>query len=536
MANVETTTLTLPTGIAQSLLELLTAALSGPSLAVRPDSEPKTAREYVAAMKLGTQAEDFMEMPYEAAGYVNAITAADMDQMKAAGLDHLRIPANCAYRADVNGVIPEAFLLKLDAQIHLALTRFDRVIVDPLHHYWQWKGANSYAQYATDSAAVGKLTADQHAVRATAMWKQLATRYKDYSLRLSFDLFNEPNAPSPALSGIPAGLTAEQMNAWYASVIPVIRATGGNNALRMILLEPYGFTGMVLEMPKDAGNVGASAHCYAPLNYTHGVDPLTPATLSAFKASMVFYQKWAKANNVPMWIGEAGASANVSASTASNAVARPVAERAEFYAHIRNVALSLGIPVCYWGHNAAFPMIDAKTRQWLPGMLEAIKGTLPVRAYPEFIQLTGGRLKQEYFINGVSKGFTYDPATGTLSAPANITTTDQLVTVVFPDIPVANGQAWIVRADEFVGQWELGNAPYVYKPTTADQNRRMGIDDRALNMAGKAIYPGWKPAAPGGFENVYAGIASTGTFLGVDFTLKAGSPAGFIRVLALRTK
>lgn len=491
--------------------------------------EPVTAADYVSTMKLGSQATDFLEMAYEPAGFKNAVGAADFDAMVNEGkLDHLRIPACCPARANVDGVISEAFLLKLDNQINLALARFERVLLDPLHHYNQWKGTHQYDKAYDDYVRVAQLTADQHAVRATAMWTQLATRYKNTSTRLSFDLFNEPSQSQEA--GYPIGLSAQQLDAWHAAVIPAIRATGGVNANRMIWMEPFATDFNTMAVPANAGPIGVSPHSYLPFTFTLGPGALTAGGMALYAEDVKYMKAWGVANKVPIWIGETGTSLKT-----PSGVARSPAERAEFAAHIRNTAHATGTPICYWGHNGEFAMYDQVAKQWLPSMQQAasaLPSPLPTRAVPSFTYLKGGRIAKEF--DKFWPGFSYDPVTGILSAVANDTGHDQNVVVVFPDIPVASGQTWIARASSFSGRWLLGGCPYAYDPNLPNRQGVLGVDIRAKDSQGHAIYP-YRPMAPGGAENGFGNIATPATFFAADLIVPAGSPAGRINLACIRT-
>jgi len=494
-------------------------------------AEPTTAAEYMSTMKLGTQAGDYLEMPYVPAGLPNETRAADFDVMRNEGrFDHVRIPAACHLNADVDGRIEEDFLRKVDAQVAMALERFERVVVDPLHHYAQWKGEHGINKFQRDAERVGPLTADQHAVRATAMWTQLATRYKDVSLRLSFDLFNEPGQAKKDEG--PPGLTAGQLNAWHAAVLPAIRATGGRNARRMVWLEGWNNRIDLLTIPPNAGVIGVSPHYYSPFNFTHQGGSLTAGGMASYVEDIKYAKRWGEINRVPVWIGEAGVSRRIDGKRP-----RPPAERAEYTAHLRNTALALDVPVCYWGYNSNFAQYDQPTRQWLPGMRQAVSGLptpLPVRAVPSFIQLKGGRIARLVDPNAWWSGFSYDPQTGILNAQANTTGSDRSLVLVFPEVPVQSDEVWISRATEFTGSWGIGTCPFYLDDSRSDRKGTRGIDVRAKDLLGRDQYPNWRPAAPGGHPNAYGKLASGNTYFAIDLIFQAGSPAGNIRFACIQ--
>ncbi|WPB56372.1 glycoside hydrolase family 5 protein [Xylophilus sp. GOD-11R] len=507
--------------------------LGDPRAADPQPDDPRTAAEYLAAMHLGSQAGDYLEMPYLPAGLPNAVGAADFLRMRQeAGLDHVRIPANCAARADVDGVISESFLKLLDTQILLALAQFPRVVLDALHHYLQWKGDHTYDASFDDHERVAPLTAAQHAVRATAIWRQLALRYQAYTTRLSFDLFNEPSQTQQG--AFPPGLSAAQLDEWHAGVVGVIRATGGVNAQRMIWFEPWGNRLELLTLPADSGPHGVSPHYYTPSGFTMGSVPLTAAGLADYVADVRYAQAWAASRQVALWIGESGVSRNVPQRTEP----RTPADRAEFIAHVRNTAYGLGVPVCVWGYNSNFALFDQAHGTWLPSMLQAttaLPAPYPVRSVPPFQTLAGGRIARIFWSNSLWAGFSYDAASGVLHAQENQTDQVQRITLVFPDMAVASEQSWITRATAFEGYWQVGTAPYYFDATAQDQNGVHGLDLRAMTPQGKDIYPVYMPVAPGGFDNAYGPIGSEGNYLGIDLGFDAGSPSGSIALACLRS-
>lgn len=510
-----------------------------PSPSVAPErtfAEPTSAADYLAKMQLGIQAGDYLELFSEARGRLNAVNEADYNVMVDEGkFDHVRIPANCAARASAAGMVTETFMLTLDQHIAWTMARFERVILDPLHHYQQWTGEHG-SDTLNDDSATASLTSAEHAVRACAIWTQIAQRYKNVSARLSFDLVNEPRQVAQQ-AGYPSGMTADDLNQWYASVVPAIRATGGNNVHRMLWLEPWNGQLERLTLPPDAGSIGVSPHFYTPFPFTHQSARLTSAGLANFEEDLRFALRWGQIQEVPVWIGESGVSI-MTAGTWLPSMPRSTQERAEYIAHVRNTAIDLRIPACLWSYNSNFGLYDQSAGAWLPSMRQAVTGLpapLAVRERPDFILLRGGRMARLQDPSRSWRGFTYDPETGILSAPVNNTGYNQTVLLVFPDIPVQGGQSWIARARAFSGHWALGNCPVSADPEQLDIHGVAGVDTRATNPSGQVIYPGYRAQAPGGFDNLYEDIQSPHPFFAIDVQMLVGSPAGSISFECVRS-
>lgn len=495
--------------------------------------EPGNIADYVKNMGIGTQAGDYLEMGYAPAGLVNKPTEADMDMMAAAGITHWRIPAGCSFRASSAGVISEAFMVLMDTQINQALLRFDRVILDPLHHYLNWKGEHPYNDDNnddnTDATPSKFFTSAQHAVRATAMWVQIANRYKNYTSRLSFDLINEP-ANIVDTSGLyPTGMTLADLNNWHASVIAAIRATGGGNTTRTIWMEPFGGQMQGNIVPSGVTNVGMSPHNYQPSNYAFG-STLDVATgmFTAWQAESDFYKKWAADNgNIPIWIGECGASRYQNDDSSGSGVERT--GRAEFYAYFRKYILANNMPACIWAVANDFAMIDRSTSNhvWLGGIDGGLSGTLVPRDNAPPISLKGiGRRQKQYWTTPTNT-LAYDAPSGTFTV-TNANADGSRRFVVFPEIALVEGDHVTIRLKSYTGNFKIGvNAMYL-NPTAA-QDGVVGWDDQCHAPAGNTLYPPGEipgfityeylvPALSSSTVPAYLGLAITNLNAGVGFS------------------
>lgn len=110
--------------------------------------------------------------------------------------------------------------------------------------------------------------------KLTKIWAQIAERFKDYSDYLIFETLNEPR-----LYGEPeewSGGTAEAreiLNAYNLAVVNTIRSSGGNNALRHIMIPTHAATSIAaaqddLVIPNDDSRIIVSQHTYWPYNFT----------------------------------------------------------------------------------------------------------------------------------------------------------------------------------------------------------------------------------------------------------------------------
>jgi endoglucanase len=161
---------------------------------------------------------------------------------------------------------------------------------------------------------------DEKLKQLYGLWDILADRFKDYSENLYFELLNDPHLP----------LTYEIWNDALEQLIVAVRATGGNNATRKLVVSPAGWShlGMLqyLDIPfsdEEDPNLIVKFHYYEPYSFTYqGVDWGPLAMFGAAWLGNVWtgtdYQKelirqdldlaaqWSQSHNRPILLDEFG--------------------------------------------------------------------------------------------------------------------------------------------------------------------------------------------------------------------------------------
>lgn len=207
-------------------------------------------------------------------------TQAMVDGMKAAGFDTIRIPVawmtNATDLATTGDyTISEAYLDRVEEIINYAFNNDMYVILND-----HWDGG-WYGMFGSDDAATRELAMEAY----KGMWKQIAERYAEYSDYLIFEGANEEigarfdeNSPIYCDDSENNYLTTEEAYALALEVnqafVDTVRATGGNNAVRFLLVPGYGtdINRTVDEqfiMPDDTvdGKLLISVHYYDPSGY-----------------------------------------------------------------------------------------------------------------------------------------------------------------------------------------------------------------------------------------------------------------------------
>jgi endoglucanase len=200
------------------------------------------------------------------------------------------------------------------------------------------------------------------------IWGQIADTFKDYDEKLIFEALNEPGNLTPG-SNKWGGGTPEQranLNTYYQAFVDTVRASGGHNDKRILMINTYAASGTVavavndLVLPTDTvpNKLIVSVHSYVPDGFAFPRAEPTPqypnrtgtAAWSKNNTSDTnpittvidrVYDKFVSAE-IPVVMGEFGAV------NKKNDAAR--AEWAEFYV---SYAKSKGIP-CLWWDNQVF--------------------------------------------------------------------------------------------------------------------------------------------------------------------------------------
>ena len=203
------------------------------------------------------------------------VTTEDMIAgMKNSGFDSIRIPVAWTNMMDYeNGdyTIADAYLDRVDELITYAINNGMYVIIND-HWDGSWWGMFGSATEETRETAF---------TMYTSMWTQLAERYHDYDESLIFESGNEElgNRLNDTDICKDSGSLSEDecyemTNRINQTFVDTVRATGGNNADRFLLIAGYN-TNIAktcddrFKMPKDTipDKLLVSVHYYDPWNY-----------------------------------------------------------------------------------------------------------------------------------------------------------------------------------------------------------------------------------------------------------------------------
>lgn len=182
-----------------------------------------------------------------------------MDSVKAAGFKFVRIPVSWAQYADAHHTISPKWMARVAEVVGYAR---NAGLVVMINVHW-------------DGGWMNHLTCDQQAAlnaKLAKFWTQIATTFKDHDDHLLFAGTNEVGMANT--SGLPKPEWAAVQNSFNQTFVDTVRATGGNNARRHLVVQGY-FTNIDATVasntvPNDtvAHRLMMEVHYYDPYNFT----------------------------------------------------------------------------------------------------------------------------------------------------------------------------------------------------------------------------------------------------------------------------
>ena len=224
-----------------------------------------------------------------------------------------------------------------------------------------------------------KAVYDKVKERYKALWNQIATEFESYGQRLLFEAFNEMLDVNGTWNYSTTD-AHEVINLYNADFVAAVRATGGKNTYRNLILGTYSASPLpqglgAFRLPEDTvkDHLLAEVHSYAP--YHFAFDTATPKTVfdtsceNEVKGLVENMNTYLVSKGIPCVLGEFGCTSN-----------RTETEMAKQAACYVSAATRYNIPCFYWmglsdGQDRAVP-------QWTkPKLKDAI-----LKAYEDSIQ------------------------------------------------------------------------------------------------------------------------------------------------------
>ncbi len=332
------------------------------------------------------------------------VTKELIDYVASCGFNTIRIPVSWYYNTgvDENGRlrVGKQWLARVKEVVDYAMANNMYVIL------------NSHHDQPIFYAGTSDENMQQVLAAAKSLWTDVAAYFRDYDEHLIFESFNEID--NVARSWNYSDLAAEQMNVMNQVFVNAVRATGGNNATRILMVPTLldGTASNVLNafrMPADtvADRIVVQVHTYTK-RFDRSIEPPF-ARLEAFSMRI----------GAPIVIGECGTTNTyplpaLRDENASNFVARAAAH---------------GIKCIWWDNGSDFKIIDRRNfansdvqliqalMNGTQGLGYQVNGEMILNNIDQFVlrmpNLKTGVLEQQYWGT-----LTTNVAGGAISVPA----------------------------------------------------------------------------------------------------------------------
>lgn len=258
--------------------ETLPTDTQPPETVTEPPTEPKfdiTGEELMQEMKIGWNLGNTFDAPDGETSWGNPLTTPELLQaVKALGFNTIRIPISWGKHVSPapEYTIEENFLKRVTTVVDQALDAGLYVIINSHHD-------NHIYSPTPDNAEAGM-------AYLSAVWTQVAENFKDRDHHLIFQTMNEPRVQGSAYEwwvdtkNEDCMASVEVVNQLNQAALDAIRATGGNNGDRFVIISPYAGNHMAasisrFKLPADSaeGRLIISVHAYTPYDLCLNTDP-----------------------------------------------------------------------------------------------------------------------------------------------------------------------------------------------------------------------------------------------------------------------
>ncbi len=380
------------------------------------------AKNLVIGWNLGNT----LDAPTETGWGMPTTTKEMIDAVKAAGFKTIRIPVSWSTHVSTDGkyTIDSTWMARVKEIVDWAISD-DMYVILNVHHDNYFAG-NTFVNEAgktiegiTSNAGFALSEAEDIQTKSKAylkaVWTQIATTFNnDYDEKLIFEVLNEPRAVGESVEwNISDSSTAKSycdvITAYEETCISAIRATGGNNAKRYLMVPGYAASGTSQTMlsaytlPSDTAEdkLILSTHAYSPYNFAMANSDSEFGTDDESSLTSIF--NYLKTNYTDKGIGVVMGEA--SASNKNN-----TDERIKWANDYFAKAKAAGIPVVLWDNMVAdadgnedtteYPTgYNGEHHGWLnrnackwyfPTIIKAMMDTVGVTEYsiPEYVEPT----------------------------------------------------------------------------------------------------------------------------------------------------
>ncbi|MFF4568186.1 cellulase family glycosylhydrolase [Streptomyces sp. NPDC001410] len=333
---------------------------------------PARAMDAVAAMQPSWNLGNTLDAIPDETSWGNPKATRELfETVRAQGFRSVRIPVTWSAHQSTTApyTVDAAYMSRVKQVVDWALAENLYVVLNVHHDSWQW---------------IEKISTDHDNVRARydALWTQISTAFRDEPRSLLFESVNEPG-----FTDATAAQKTEFMNELNASFHKIVRASGGGNKSRLLVLTTQGGTPSQ-DLMDDLyttisglhdSNLVATVHYYSwypfSVNIAGGTRYDDAARNDADDAFARMHNTFV-ARGIPVYLGEYGLLAYPDDNHPSR-IER--GEALKYYEHVGHLGRVTGVTTALW--DPGFAYLNRATLKWRdPALFAWIKSSWTTRS------------------------------------------------------------------------------------------------------------------------------------------------------------
>ena len=290
---------------------------------------------------------------YETAWGNPVATQSLIAAVKSEGYGAVRVPVTWAQHIDSNGSIDEDWLDRVQEVVDYVVSQGLYCVLN-VHHDG---GTDGWIEASAECY-------EENKGKFAGLWKNIAVRFRNYGEKLIFESFNEVLDKDDSWTQSSYDEAYEAINSFNQLFVDTVRATGGNNAVRNLMVQTYSgaastktLNAFVLPSDSTSGHLIVQVHNYDPQGFTSSTATWTTMTDAWGSDSEKEYMddlfqtlgNFSKKIGAPVVLGEFGAEYKYND-----------AERAEYAGYVIGAAAEQGI-ACFWWDVGEMALIDRTT-------------------------------------------------------------------------------------------------------------------------------------------------------------------------------
>ena len=236
------------------------------SLSVKAMDHDLDAQTWCKNVVMGWNLGNALESEGTETSWGNPATTREMIQaVKAQGFNAIRVPVRWGQHCDMTTMtVDEKWMARVKEVVDWCLAEDMYVIINTHHDLW----LEHYPTNDKKEELNGKLR---------KLWTNIATAFADYDGRLAFAGLNEVNAKGD-WELTPTQENFDVTNSFNQTFVDAVRATGGNNAKRNLIVQSYrcnpsmGLSNLVVPTDPTSKRLSVEFHYYDPYSYCSGAD------------------------------------------------------------------------------------------------------------------------------------------------------------------------------------------------------------------------------------------------------------------------